>query len=150
MNCVYMKIKLDHALYCKKYNKQIKLSDCKNCKLIEYAIKEQTKLKHSKPMKQRTNKLAKLEKNRFSILTNDMNHCYICHKSKSELHEIFAGRNRLNSMRYGCVIPICSECHRLLQNNAYQMQKLQSKCQIKFEKVYKDIDFLSIFRKNYK
>lgn len=40
-------------------------------------------------IKQKSSKLAKLEKNRFSILTNNLEKCYFCSKKRKELHEVF-------------------------------------------------------------
>lgn len=40
-------------------------------------------------IKQKSSKLAKLEKNRFSILTNNLEKCYFCSEKKEELHEAF-------------------------------------------------------------
>lgn len=168
MNCVNMKIKLDHTLYCKKYNKQIKLSDCKNCKLIEYAIKEQTKLKHipvksgqypvksglrsNKPIKQRTSKQAKLEKDRFSIFTNNTELCLICqHNKKDHMHEVFCGCRRQVSMKWGICIPICKTCHREFQNDVNFNDYWHVKGQKAFMEYYnKSADeFREIFGRNY-
>lgn len=40
-------------------------------------------------IKQKSKKLAKLEKNRFSILTSNLDKCYFCEKKKKDLHEAF-------------------------------------------------------------
>ena len=54
----------------------------------------------SSRIKQKSSKLAKLERNRFSIITKDLEHCYICTKkgmkniSKDDLHELLEGKNR--------------------------------------------------------
>lgn len=47
------------------------------------------KNKEATKIKQKSSKLAKLEKNRFSILTNDLEKCYFCNNKKMELHEAF-------------------------------------------------------------
>lgn len=49
-----------------------------------------TILKRNKPIKKRTAKQNKLEKERFSILTTDFTKCYICGKPKNDIHEIFS------------------------------------------------------------
>jgi hypothetical protein len=69
-------------------------------------------------MKYKTSKLKKLEKERYSILTQDLSHCII-HKDKKadDINEIFMGRNRLNSMKYGLCIPLCRYCHRQYHND---------------------------------
>ena len=48
-----------------------------------------TILKRNTPIKKRTAKQNKLEKQRFSILTTDFTKCYICGKPKNEIHELF-------------------------------------------------------------
>ena len=114
MNCVNMKIKLDHTLYCKKYNKEIKLSDCKNCKLIEYAIKEQTKLKHSKPIK-------KVSKHHFSVsnttynivFERDKGTCQLCGSQRDlQLHHVVPrSRSKKGINDPNNCIMLCRNCH---------------------------------------
>lgn len=96
--------------------------------------------------------MSKLEKNRFSILTKDLSKCYICGMPRQELHEVFYGKNRTNSMIYGCVVPLCYEHHRGntgVHHNCLLDERLKRECQIQFEKTY-SIPFISIFYKNYK
>ena len=93
--------------------------------------------------------LKTLENKRYSWLTNNMDYCYLCGKIKNHKHEIFYGKNRKNSMIYGMVIPLCNKCHDLVHNNIALDNKLKKEAQVIFEEYY-DIDFLSIFRKNYK
>ena len=95
------------------------------------------------------NKIKQLEKNRFSILTNDLTTCYLCGRPKNHLHEIFFGKNRINSMIYGCVAPLCFYCHEKVHKNEQLNIMLKEKCQKKFIETYPDKDFLSIFHKNY-
>lgn len=91
-----------------------------------------------------------LEKNRFSILTDDMEHCYICKKPKEDINEIFMGRNRQNSMKYGLCIPMCRKCHNKFHEvRAYQLH-IMKEAQEVFEKIYSHEEFMQIFRENYK
>ncbi len=95
--------------------------------------------------------MSKLEKNRFSILTNDLSKCYICGMPRQELHEIYFGKNRTNSMLFGCVVPLCYEHHRGnfgVHNNHELDWQLKKECQKKFESIY-TIPFQEIFYKNY-
>lgn len=134
---------------CKRTNKEIKLSDCKNCPYKEYKNKEQ------KQIKQRTSKLAKLERERFSLFTDDMEHCIICDKSPVNKHEIFGGRNRLNSIKYGLVIPLCTcEHHNQTECKGIHFDKRlkdewHKKGQLKFIESYPDLKFEDIFKINY-
>ena len=96
-------------IWCRKLKKEITWEECKNCVEIEP--------RENKPIKKKSNKLAKLERNRFSILTNDLEHCYICKTMKlrevprQDLHEIWEGRNRQICMKHGFVAPLCRACH---------------------------------------
>lgn len=155
---------------CKRTNKEIKYSDCKNCPYKEYKDKKCTTIMkksslewknaqkspvYCATMKQKSSKLAKLERNRFSLFTDDLEHCIICGKSPVNKHEIFGGRNRLNSIKYGLVIPLCT-CEHHDQVNCKGIhfdKKLQDewhiKGQTKFNEVYPDLRFENIFKINY-
>lgn len=99
-------------------------------------------------MKVKSKKLAKLERDRFSILTYDLTTCIICGKPKQDLNEIYPGRNRQNSMKYGLIMPMCRKCHTEYTNNADMQLKWKKIGQKKFEELY-DLDFLEIFKRNY-
>lgn len=92
--------------------------------------------------------IKKLEHHRYSIVANNLDLCYLCGRKKEHLHEVFFGRNRINSMKYGCVVPLCSECHYKVHHNITIDRKLKKIFQKKFEEIYDD-DFLKIFRRNY-
>lgn len=106
-------------------------------------------IKKTAEIKKKSKKLAKLEKNRFSIITNNLEHCYICGQAKWDLHEIFGGRNRQTSMKYGLVIPVCRECHEMIPKNKTLTQKLHKVGRKAFEKHYKTENFMQIFGKSY-
>lgn len=99
-------------------------------------------------MKKKTNKLAKLERDRFSIMTDDLTKCIVCGMSKQDLNEIYPGRNRQNSMKYGLVIPMCRKCHTEYTNNRDMQLKWMKLGQKKFEETYEE-DFIDIFKRNY-
>lgn len=152
---------------CKKTNKEIKLSDCKNCPYKEYkeisnnkqtniALQnKQRKLQKSVALKKKSNKLTKLEHNRSSLFTEDLNHCIICGRSPVNKHEIFGGRNRLNSIKYKLVIPLCTcQHHNQIDCKGIHFDKKledewHKKGQAIFEKAYPDLKFEDIFRINY-
>lgn len=97
-------------------------------------------------------KITRLERMRFSILTKDMDHCYLCGAIRHSIHEIYFGKNRVNSMKWGCCVPLCLNHHTGkdgVHNNHQVDIMLKQHCQLKFREVYPDIDFLSIFHKNY-
>ena len=143
MNCKYYRTrtkKYKKYGYCTKYKKEVSLF-CKKCNTIEY--------KEIKTIKKRTNKQAQAEKNRKSIFTNDLYHCIICGKKRDNLHEVFFGRNRQLSIKYGLVIPLCIECHQEIHKNKKLQDIWHKKGQDIFETYYPDLDFLKIFRRNY-
>lgn len=161
-NCIYLKQKLNHKFECKRNKQEICLRNCSNCPYKEYkkctiTVKKSTyKWKNAQKspvycakMKQRSNKLAKLEKNRFSLFTDNMNKCYFCPNKKDHIHEIFCGRNRQNSMKYGLCLPICESCHSTYQNDFLFNKKWHKKGQAIFSKAYPDLKFEDIFKKNY-
>lgn len=116
---------------------------------------EQKKVQKTGQIKQKSKKMARLEKNRFSIITKDLEHCYVCTQkglkniSKEDLHEIFGGRNRKRSIEFGLVIPLCRKCHNLIENDETLKQKWHKVGQKEFKKYYKTENFVQIFGKNY-
>ena len=145
MKCKHLKTrskKYRYYNYCTKLKKEIQYKDCENCNLKEY--------KDYKPLKQKTSKQAKLEKERFSLFTDDLSKCYFCNNKKNDMHEIFGGRNRANSMKYGLCLPICRSCHIKYQNDPVFNEIWHIRGQSKFEEVYPGLAFLGIFKKNYK
>lgn len=49
---------------------------------------------------------------RYSIITNDLEHCIECGNTNIELHEVFYGRAyRHKSIEDGLVIPLCKKFH---------------------------------------
>lgn len=98
------------------------------------------------------NKIKKLEQMRFSILTDDLTKCYLCGKPKDHIHEIYFGKNRVNSMKWGCCVPLCYECHQGNNGVHHNIEIdiiLKQTCQKIFEQTYPDINFIDIFYKNY-
>ena len=148
-NCIYLKQKLNRTLYCKKLKKDILISQCSNCKYKEY--KNSCKQLQTTAIKKKTNKLAKMERDRFSILTNDLDHCIVCGIRKENLHEIYFGKNRLNSIKYGCVIPLCSAHHIKIHNDIELDLFYKKIAQKRFMALYNKNknDFVNIFKRNY-
>lgn len=176
--CTHLK-KRKNKPYCNIIRKEISFSCCQECDNKEYKtkIKENSSYKKSDimiskrtiniqsgantrnknnnytkttKMKNKSKKLAKLERNRFSVFTDDLEHCILCGKTKNDLHELLEGRNRINSIKYGYVIPVCRLCHSQIQNNAEFKNVWTKKVQEHFEgNIGSRDDFLSVFRKNY-
>lgn len=158
MNCIYLKQKLNRKLECKKQKKIINIKECNNCKYKEYKNKKRTKFsKNSANLYQKKTtlhkksaKLARLEKNRFSVFTDDLDHCIICKRKKDHLHEIFFGTNRQKSMQYGFVIPLCYECHIEMHRN----KEWQEHWHVKGQEYWEEFigtreEFIEVFGKSY-
>lgn len=161
-NCIYLKQKLNHKFECKRSKKEICLKDCSNCPYKEYkkcTITVQRRIDNNKEctkksnycakMKQRSSKLAKLERNRFSLFTDDLDHCIICGKKKDNIHEVIYGKNRINSMKFGLTIPLCNYHHKLIHSNPILSNEYKKKGQALFDRAYPDLKFEDIFKKNY-
>lgn len=123
--------------FCKLINKEITFSLCRECDNKEYKKSTSDKKssvasgllnnsqmrKHSqtltkkqqKPAKMhnKSKKLTKLERNRKSVFTDNLDICYLCGRKKNDLHEVYAGRNRINSINMDLYY-LCAENATLL------------------------------------
>ena len=173
--CINLK-KRNNKPYCKLINKEIQLSTCRECNNKEYkkstfgkkspatsgqqksnnnqmrkysqtlAKEQQKKIK----MHNKSKKLAKLEKNRKSVFTDDLDYCYLCGKKKNDLHEVFGGRNRINSIKYNFILPLCRECHSSNQNNPIFNDYWHKQGQLYWEEnIGSREEFIKVFRRNY-
>lgn len=152
-NCKNLKIKLNRSLECKKLKRQINIKECANCQFKEYKTQAYSGLKNKmqKTIKMHSKKLSKLEKNRFSLFSKNTAKCYFCPSTDNlTWHEIFRGRNRSNSMKYGLCLRMCLKCHKKYQDDLFFNDFWHKKGQALFEKAYPDLDFVDIFKRNYK
>lgn len=173
INCKYFKTrKHDNKkekriyYYCTLLRKEILLSQCQQCDKKEYkssGFKKKSPVKNGlqrsaencRGLKQRTYKQAKKERNRYSLFTDDLEHCIICGQPNVNLHEIFGGRNRSNSIKYGLVIPLCTKRHHnQIEKKGIHFDNVlkdewHKKGQTMFNQVYPGLDFTDIFFRNY-
>ena len=98
-------------------------------------------------MRKKSNKLAKLEKNRYSIFTDNYNVCYYCnnHIGRLDMHEVYGGSNRQRSMKYGLCVPLCRRCH----SNEIVIRDLRIWCQKKYEQDHTRDEFIKLIGKSY-
>lgn len=135
-------------IYCIKKKKEVTYDICNNCNSKEH--KKVKPIKKSKVgIKKKSSKVIKMERNRFSILTDDLKHCYICHKCKDDLHEVYGGSNRQTSIKNGFVIPVCRNCHIKVTDNVKVQRMLQIMMQAKYETEYSREEFMKIIGKSY-
>lgn len=89
---------------------------------------------------------------RYSIITDDLEHCYVCGGKKECLHEVFFGKNRQASKNYGMVIPLCNYHHNASNEGVHFNKKLDIELKEKAEKCFLEIEgntikkFIEIFR----
>ena len=154
MNCKHLRIRTKkgvHYKYCTLLKKEI--NECYNCMNKEYKEHKKLYTKNVHKSSKRSSKITKLERNRTSIFTDKLDHCIICGNKKDNLHEVIYGKNRLNSMKYGLVIPLCFD-HHVGNKGIHYNRELdlfyKKKCQEYFEDNIGDrIDFIRIFGRSY-
>ena len=163
--CKHLK-KRKNKPYCNLLKQEITFSRCRECVNKEYSknvknyyesrsknVKSNNKqMKNStyslQKMKNKSNKLARMERKRKSVFTDDLEHCYLCGNRKDDLHELLGGRNRLNCIKLGYIIPVCRLCHsRIQEDNEFKMYWAK-KVQLHYEKnIGTREQFIRIFRR---
>lgn len=145
MNCKYFKIrskKNKKYCYCTLLKKEVSFNCYRECSSKEY--------KQFKSLNNRTTRQSKLENSRtVSLFTDNLNVCYLCACNKEHLHEVFFGRNRVNSIKYGLFIPVCEKCHRKYHKDVNLINSLHKKGQLLFMCNYPELEFIKIFKENY-
>ena len=177
--CIHLK-KRKNKPYCNVIRKEITLSQCRECDNKEYKksdikISKKSTLKEKSPVKSgqinknaqsltkkpvkntkmhnKSKKLTKLERNRASVFTDDLEHCILCGKPREHLHEIIYGKNRINSIKYNFVIPLCAN-HHTGKDGIHFNKDLdlyyKRLCQIYFENnIGNRIEFIKTFGRSY-
>jgi len=145
MKCKYHRIrskKYQYYGYCTKFKKEVSLY-CKECKgNIEY--------KEQRTLKSRTNRQAKREKERFSIIYRDLTKCCNCgSKTGIEKNEVFEGSYRQTSIRYGMVCPLCETCHTQFHNDIMFNLFYKVMFEKEFLKTHSKEEFIKIFGQDY-
>lgn len=46
-----------------------------------------------------------------SIMTCDMEHCYVCGQPAREIHHVMHGADKKLSEELGLMVPLCRKCH---------------------------------------
>lgn len=152
--CIHLK-KRKNKPYCNIIRKEITLSQCRECDSKEYKNAQSLTKSTYKNVKMRnkSKKLTKLERNRASVFTDDLEHCILCGKPREHLHEIIYGKNRINSIKYNFVIPLCAN-HHTGKDGIHFNKDLdlyyKRLCQIYFENnIGNRIEFIKTFGRSY-
>ncbi len=156
MNCKHYRTrskKYQYYGYCTKFKKKVSLY-CKECK-------ENIEFKEQKPLKSRTNKQAKKEKERFSIIYPDLTKCCECGLktgdydtrlnmyTQVEKNEVFSGSYRSISMEDGMVAPLCTFCHKLFHKDIMLNLYYKVKFQKEYMKIHTLDEFIARYGQNY-
>lgn len=79
--------------------------------------------------------------------------CYFTGKPYAELHEVYFGKNRQNSIEWGMQIRLCPELHRIgpkaVHNNAEFDRQLKERYQRIFERQHGHNKFMEVFGENF-
>ena len=149
MNCINLKNRTKKGqryIYCTHKKQTITFNDCRNCPYKEY--------KQYKTIKKRAYKQAKAEKERYSIIYQDLSKCCVdgCLTPYYgvQKNEVFDGSYRQLSMKYGMVCPLCKNHHDQFHND----RKFAIKYKILFEKEFLKThsldEWLDIFKMDYR
>lgn len=85
----------------------------------------------------------------FSIITEDLDHCYICGAERQQIHHCMNGSNKTKSEKYGLLLPVCAKCHNKIHDKDDNMKRVRKITQRKFEQIYSRELWLSEFGKSY-
>ena len=150
MKCKYLTIRSKNYIkyeYCRNQKKEITREICNKCKFKcypEYA---------NKKMKTKSSKLGNLERKRKSILTDNLDVCYLCPPGRknraASMHEIYKGANRIASAKNNFCVPLCADCHRHTEDFYEVLNFLQRECQKEFEKTHTREEFMKITGMSY-
>lgn len=156
--------------YCTRYRKEVPVF-CSKCPFeIKYDLEKIKKSNnrqiakdpkfHGKPLnknciiKKRSNKLAKAEKSRFSIIYQDLTKCCVesCLTPYYDVqkNEVFDGAYRQSSMKYGMVCPFCKNHHKQFHSDRKFAICYKILFENKFIELYDYDTFMKIFKIDYR
>lgn len=154
MNCKNLKYRTKKGkkyLYCTLLKQEITFDNCRDCANKEYKIQKCTVSKKYCAKIKKNPKIVKLERNRKSVFTTEKNKCMFCHSTyKLTWHEIYAGKNRQNSMKYDFCLRMCLKCHQKSQEDTIFNDFWHKMGQEYFEfNLGSREDFIRIFGRSY-
>ena len=94
----------------------------------------------------------KRKKAKNNPLPTAEDYCEVCGKPYAHNHEIFFGKNRQNSIKYGMQKRLCEEHHEGALSPHHDKDiddEYKREGQTKFEETHSREDFIRIFGKNY-
>ena len=127
--------------YCVLLKKEVPIF----CKCDDIKYKEQKELKKS------TYKRSKKEKERFSVIYQDLTKCAECNSKIGHIdkNEVYEGSNRSISIEYGFVVPLCHTCHKRFHNDREFALKYKKMFQRAYEQEHSHDEFMELIHRNY-
>lgn len=148
MNCIYIRKRIkkkQNYFYCTLKKCEVSFSCYQDC--------DNKKYKEHKAIRKRTYKQSKKEKERSSIIYQDLTKC--CVKGcitpycQVEKNEVFEGAFRNRSIKYGAVCPFCKNHHDLFHNDSAFNLKYKIFFQQKLVEKYSLEWFIKTFGQDY-
>lgn len=59
-----------------------------------------------------------------SIMTDDMDMCYVCSKRADEIHHVMHGPDKRLSEKYGLMVPLCRKCHSKVHHEGGELDRI--------------------------
>ena len=89
-----------------------------------------------------------------SIITSDMETCFICGKPKDCIHHCIPGTARRSiSDDEGLIVPLCNKCHNMSNNSVHFNHKLEilirKIAQMKYEETHTRAEWIRRLGRNY-
>lgn len=89
---------------------------------------------------------------KFSLFTEDLDHCYVCGRPYPNIHHIMNGSNKAKSEEYGLILPLCLNHHTVAEGVHTKPEKMlacKQMAQKKFEETHSREEWREIFGKSY-
>jgi len=87
-----------------------------------------------------------------SIMTDDLEHCYICGSPNPQIHHIMNAANKTKSEEWGLLVPLCMTHHTGMfgvHTDPDKMRRMRQAGQKRFEELYGHEKWMEIFQKSY-
>lgn len=87
-----------------------------------------------------------------SIITDDLEHCYICGRYGTEKHHIMNASNKTHSEEFGLIVGLCKDHHtgnNGVHTRPERMLEMRRIGQRKFEETHSREEWIKIFGKSY-
>ena len=96
-------------------------------------------------------KKVKKDAYKHSVLTDDLEHCYMCGRSPIQFHHIFGGHNRDKATEDDMIVPLCWECHMKIHTEPSErtLYRLKQAAQWEYEATHTREEFRQRYGKSY-